>query len=75
MAVGIPRFGALLLAITSVMAGSAGLSPASGAAQALPDEDYLWWPLPEGEEQYGTIDGYRIKRWVYDIRRHLGAKS
>ena len=23
--------------------------------------------MPEGEEQYGAIDGYRIKEWVHDI--------
>ena len=31
------------------------------------DEDYLWWRLPDSEQQYARIDGYRIKRHVEEL--------
>lgn len=31
------------------------------------DEDYLWWRLPDSEQEYARIDGYRIKRHVEEL--------
>jgi hypothetical protein len=36
----------------------------SGPAQPplwLPDEDYLRWPLPPGQQAYAKLDAHRIK--------------
>ena len=31
------------------------------------DEDYLWWRLPDSEQEYARIDGYRIKGHVEEL--------
>ena len=30
----------------------------------LPDEDFVRWPLPEGDQQYAKIDGFKIKNYI-----------
>jgi hypothetical protein len=42
----------------------------SGPAQPplwLPDEDYLRWPLPPGEQAYAKLDAHRIKGYINEI--------
>jgi hypothetical protein len=33
----------------------------------LPDEDFVHWPLPEGDQAYAKIDGYKIKNYINEI--------
>jgi hypothetical protein len=42
----------------------------SGPAQPplwLPDDQYLRWPLPPGEQAYAALDAHRIKSYINDI--------
>ena len=47
--------------------------PAAAQNQGRPphaydlQSNYLRWPVPEGEEEYGRIDGARMKRWVEEM--------
>jgi Peptidase family M28/PA domain len=41
--------------------------PDDGAKLFLPDEAYLHWPLPPGEEAYADVDGMVMKRQIPDI--------
>src|SRR5262245_28737628 len=33
---------------------------------SVPDDDYLRWPLPAGEQAYGAIDGKKIHQYVVE---------
>src|SRR5262252_5059573 len=33
----------------------------------LPDDDFVRWPLPEGDQQYAKIDGFKIKNYINEI--------
>jgi peptidase M28-like protein len=47
-----------------------GGSERSGPAQPplwLPDDQYLRWPLPPGEQAYAALDAHRIKGYIDDI--------
>ena len=42
----------------------------SGPAQPplwLPDDQYLRWPLPPGEQVYAALDAHRIKGYINEI--------
>src|SRR2546430_452467 len=53
-------------------AGQPGAQRGGRGAQSepplwLPDEDFVRWPLPEGDQAYAKIDGYKIKNYISQI--------
>jgi hypothetical protein len=56
--------------LTPAQAQRGGRGERSGSAQPplwLPDEEYLRWPLPPGEQAYAKLDAHRIKSYINEI--------
>src|SRR5439155_770412 len=68
------RLTVTIAAIGILAAGSFGRAQQggerSGPAQPplwLPDDQYLRWPLPPGEQAYASLDAHRIKGYIDEI--------
>ena len=61
------RIATLTGGVCLCLASFAGAQEAVGPPLYDLEEAYLRWPLPDGLEQYGTIDGVQLKRYVKEI--------
>jgi peptidase M28-like protein/PA domain-containing protein len=60
----------VIVAVLSSMSAQQAGGERSGPAQPplwLPDDQYLRWPLPPGEQAYAALDAHRIKGYIDEI--------
>jgi hypothetical protein len=60
-------FAAVVLAPAHAQQGGGERSGPVQPTLWLPDEEYLRWPLPPGEQAYAALDAHRIKGYIHEI--------